>query len=127
MRLDPQTGFYEKPHPNQRAKDIHMTEVSTRPQVGATKAPTRHKAAPSPAPVKVQPSEADTLVRQALKILQYVVTDIHESNIGAIADAEACAACDIAYLIAYPEEYASLPPSTLTGLAEVRQRLNMIF
>ena len=104
-----------------------MTEVSTRPHVGATKTPARHKAAPSPAPVAVQPSEADTLVRQALKILQYVVTDIHESNIGAIADAEACAASDVAYLIAYPEECDSLPPSTLAGLAEVRQRLNMIF
>lgn len=104
-----------------------MTEVSTRPHDGATKAPARRKAVPSSAPVAVQPSEADTLVRQALKILQYVVTDIHESNIGAIADAEACAASDVAFLIACPEECDSPPPSTLIGLAEVRQRLNIVF
>ena len=34
-----------------------MTEVSTRPQVGATKAPARPKATPSPAPVAVQPND----------------------------------------------------------------------
>ena len=35
-----------------------MTEVSTRPHVGATKTPARHKAAPSPTSAAAQPSDA---------------------------------------------------------------------
>lgn len=69
MRLDPQTGFYEKPHPNQRAKDIHMTEVSTRPHVGATKAPPAKAAAPIAAHPNdaAAPSVSPTLIVLTLR------------------------------------------------------------